>query len=147
MWHCLQVAKTFKYHYRYMSTWPWYILHLLKTGVKYRLSFLRKTDVDWYREYQAKRVRKKRQVEKKKQQTGNNILSPCQGYIREQVHSISVLLDVVLPVLGEIVEHLQRVRVDINAISVCPGLHSNENHPGVQLLLVYLRAETGQAQE
>lgn len=63
------------------------------------------------------------------------------------MHSISVLLDVVLPVLGEVVEHLQRVRVNIDAISVCPSLHSNKNHPGVQLLLVYLGAETGQAQE
>lgn len=35
----------------------------------------------------------------------------------------------------------------MNAISVCPSLHSNQNHPGVQLFLVYLRAETGQAQE
>lgn len=90
---------------------------------------------------------KKEETSREKQQTGNNILSHCPGYVREQVHGISVLLDVVLPVLGEIVEHLQRVRVDINAISLCPGLHSNENHPGVQLLLVYLRAETGQAQE
>lgn len=44
-------------------------------------------------------------------------------------------------------KHLQRVRVNVNTISVRPGFHSNQNDPGVQLLLVYLRAETGQAQE
>lgn len=92
-----------------------------------------------------KTVRKKSQVERSSRQ--EITLSHCPGYIREQVHSISVLLDVVLPVLGEVVEHLQRVRVNMNAISVCPSLHSNQNHPGVQLFLVYLRAETGQAQE
>lgn len=89
----------------------------------------------------------KKETSREKQWRGNNILSHCHRYIREQVHSISVLLDVVLPVLGEIVEHLQRVRANIDAISVCPSLHSNQNHPGVQLFLVYLRAETGQAQE
>lgn len=63
------------------------------------------------------------------------------------MHSVRVLLDVVLPVLGEVVQHLQGVRVNVDAVSVCPGLHSHQHHPGVQLLLVYLRAETGQAQE
>jgi len=63
------------------------------------------------------------------------------------VHSISVLFDVVLPILGEIMKHLQWVRVNINAISVCPSFHRNKDHPGVQLFLVYLKAETGQAQE
>lgn len=63
------------------------------------------------------------------------------------MHSISVLFDVVLSIFGEIMKHLQRVRVNVNTISVRPGLHSNQNDPGVQLLLVYLRAETGQAQE
>lgn len=63
------------------------------------------------------------------------------------MHSISMLFDVVLSIFGEIVKHPQWVRVNINTISVCPSFHSNKDHPGVQLFLVYLRAETGQAQE
>lgn len=61
-------------------------------------------------------------------------------YIRDEVHSISMLLDP-LPVFGELMEHLHRVGGDVNMILLSPGLYSHQDNPGIELLLVNLRVD------
>lgn len=62
------------------------------------------------------------------------------------MYSVDVLLDA-LPVPGELVEHVHRVGGDINVVLLSPGLHGHQDNPGIELLLVNLRVDTGQAQE
>lgn len=50
------------------------------------------------------------------------------------MHSVSVVFDALLPVLGEIPQHLQWPHADGDVILVCPDLHGNEHHTCMQLL-------------
>lgn len=54
--------------------------------------------------------------------------------LRDEVHSVSVVFDALLPIFGEIPQHLQRLHADGDVILVCPDLQSNEHHTRVQLL-------------
>lgn len=54
--------------------------------------------------------------------------------LRDEVHSISVVFDALLPIFGEIPQHLQGPHADGDVILVCPDLQSNEHHTRVQLL-------------
>lgn len=54
--------------------------------------------------------------------------------LRDEVHSVSVVFDALLPIFGEIPQHLQRPHADGDVILVCPDLQSNEHHTCVQLL-------------
>lgn len=55
-------------------------------------------------------------------------------FLRDEVHSISVVFDALLPIFGEIPQHLQGPHADGDVILVCPDLQSNEHHTRVQLL-------------
>lgn len=54
--------------------------------------------------------------------------------LRDEVHSISVVFDTLLPVFGEIPQHFQRHHTDGDVILVRPDLHSNEHHTRMQLI-------------
>lgn len=55
-------------------------------------------------------------------------------FLRDEVHSVSVVFDALLPIFGEIPQHLQWPHADGDVILVCPDLQSNEHHTRVQLL-------------
>lgn len=55
-------------------------------------------------------------------------------FLRDEVHSVSVVFEALLPIFGEIPQHLQRPHADGDVILVCPDLQSNEHHTRVQLL-------------
>lgn len=58
-------------------------------------------------------------------------------HVRDEVDCVGVLFDA-LPVLGELVKHLHGINGDVNLILLSPGLHSNQDNPGVELFLVNL---------
>lgn len=55
-------------------------------------------------------------------------------FVRDEVHSVSVVFDALLPIFGEIPQHLHWPHADGDVILVCPDLQGNEHHPRVQLL-------------
>lgn len=55
-------------------------------------------------------------------------------FLRDEVHSVGVEFDALLPIFGEIPQHLQWFHADGDVILVCPDLQSNEHHAHVQLL-------------
>lgn len=55
-------------------------------------------------------------------------------FLRNEVHSVSVVFEALLPIFGEIPQHLQRPHADGDVILVCPDLQSNKHHTRVQLL-------------
>lgn len=55
-------------------------------------------------------------------------------FLRDEVHSVSVVFDALLPIFGEVPQHLQWPHTDGDVILVCPDLQSNEHHTRVQLL-------------
>ncbi len=50
------------------------------------------------------------------------------------MHSICMVFDALLPVLGEISQHFQWPHADGDVILVCPDLHRNEHHTCMELL-------------
>lgn len=50
------------------------------------------------------------------------------------MNSVCVVLDALLPVLGEVPQHFQRPHRDGDLILVCPDLHGNEHYTCVKLL-------------
>ena len=55
--------------------------------------------------------------------------------LREEVHRVSALLDVVLAVLGEVAQHVQGLHADGDAVFIRPDLHRDQDHAGEQLVL------------
>lgn len=51
-----------------------------------------------------------------------------------------MLLDA-LPVFGELMKHLHRVGSDVNVVLLGPRLNGHQDNPGVELLLINLRAD------
>lgn len=54
--------------------------------------------------------------------------------VREEVHSVGVVFDALLPVLREVPQHFQGPHADGDVIFVRPDLHGNEHHARVELL-------------
>lgn len=63
--------------------------------------------------------------------------------VREKLHGIGVDLDALLPVLGEISQHLQRLLTYGYAVFIRPDLHGNEHHSRVQLFFEDLSLKRG----
>lgn len=53
------------------------------------------------------------------------------GNLRDEVHRVGVTLDALLPVLGEVSQHLQRHEADGDVVHVGPGLQGNQHHARV----------------
>lgn len=51
--------------------------------------------------------------------------------LREEVHGVGVLLDALLPVLGEVSQHLQRPDADGDVVPLRPDLYGNQHHARV----------------
>lgn len=58
------------------------------------------------------------------------------------MNGICVLLDA-LTVLGELLEQLHGVGADLNLVLLRPRFHGDQDHPGVELLLVNLGTHHG----